>query len=46
MAGEVIIRPTLNRPRFPALDAEQMAYVYLEAQPAEGVAVVLSLIHI
>ena len=40
MAGEVIITPSLNRPRFPALDAEQMAYVYLEAQPAEGVAVV------
>jgi len=40
MAGEVIIRPSLNRPRFPALDGGQMAYVYLEAQPAEGVAVV------
>ena len=40
MAGEVIITPSLNRPRFPALDAEQMAYVYLAAQPAEGVAVV------
>lgn len=38
MAGEVMITASLNRPRYAALDSEQMAYVYLEARPAEGVA--------
>lgn len=40
MAGEVNIRATLNRPRFPSLDGEQAAYLYLEAQPREGLATV------
>ncbi|WP_374689266.1 VWA domain-containing protein [Promineifilum sp.] len=40
MADEVIITSSLNRPRYPALDAEQVAYVYLEARPREGVATV------
>lgn len=40
MAGEVIIKPSLNRPRFPALETEQLAYVYLEARPVEDMATV------
>jgi len=36
MAGEVTITASLNRPRFATLETEQMAYVYLEARPAEG----------
>ena len=40
MADEVILKASLNRPRFAALDSEQMAYVYLEARPAaDGAAV-------
>ena len=38
MTGEVIIKPALNRPRFPTLETEQVAYLYLEAQPAAGAA--------
>ncbi len=40
MTGEVIIKPALNRPRFPTLESEQAAYLYLEAQPVAGVAAV------
>ena len=36
MTGEVTIRYALNRPRFPTLATEQVAYLYLEAQPAAG----------
>jgi Ca-activated chloride channel family protein len=34
MTGEVTIQYALNRPRFPTLATEQVAYLYLEAQPA------------
>ena len=36
MTGEVTIQYALNRPRFPTLATEQVAYLYLEAQPAAG----------
>lgn len=36
MAGEVTIKPALNRPRFPASDGEQAAYVIIEARPRES----------
>ncbi len=38
MTGEVTIQTALNRPRFPTLETEQVAYLYLEAQPAGVVA--------
>ena len=39
MAGEVNIKPMLNRPRFPALAGDQAAYITIEAQPVAGLAV-------
>jgi Ca-activated chloride channel homolog len=34
MAGEVNLTVTLNKPQYPVLNTEQVAYVYIEAVPA------------
>ena len=36
MAHNITLTATLNRPQYPTLPTEQLAYIYIEAQPADA----------